>query len=279
MGKQFLDDLAEQESGIIVEDGRYKLETEEISEDVSPPRIEPSLWTMRHLKEKGLNKRVKLKAPITGPFTLASYVETGKGVFPFNTAVSNFELVENLARVLAKSCEKVSKEASMVSIDEPILGVIVGTRTAFGITEKNIIDVYNSLSESCGDAVVGTHVCGRISPKLADILLRTELEFLSHEFYDTPANIKVYSPEKLKGSGKILSVGCLSTKNPRIETPAEILGVMKKFREYGDNIIFTPDCGFRKLAANRLKLEEAYSISISKLRNMVEAAGRFKNEN
>ena len=66
MGKQFLDDLAEQESGIIVEDGRYKLETEEISEDVSPPGIEPFLWTMRHLKEKGLNKKVKLKAPITG---------------------------------------------------------------------------------------------------------------------------------------------------------------------------------------------------------------------
>ncbi|RJS87689.1 hypothetical protein CW705_10065 [Candidatus Bathyarchaeota archaeon] len=123
--------------------------------------------------------------------------------------------------------------------------------------------------------MVGTHICGRISPKLADLLLRTELDFLSHEFYDTPENIDVYSPKRLKESGKILSVGCLSTKNPQIETVDEILKVMEKFRDYGECLIFTPDCGFRKLLANNLDKEGAYEISIKKLRNMVQAARKF----
>ena len=275
MGEQFLEDLTIQDSGIKAEGDTYRVESGRLKEDVSPPGLSPLLWTIQYLEEKGIREKVQVKAPITGPFTLASYIQTGIGVFPFNTAISNPRLIMQITHILQKSCKEASRHAEMISIDEPVLGVIVGSRTIFGYEEKEIIRIFNMLKESCGDKIVGTHICGRISPKLADILLRTNLDFLSHEFYDTPENIRVYSPRTLKESKKVLSVGCLSTKNPKIESSDEILKFMKKFHEYGDCLIFTPDCGFRKLLTNGLKSEESYTISIRKLRNMVKAAKKF----
>jgi len=275
MGEQFLEDLVTQDSGIIAEGNTYKLKSKHISGDVSPPGLGPLLWTVQYLGRIGMRGKVQVKAPITGPFTLASYIQTGAGAFPFNTAASDPELVRQIASILEKSCEEASKHAEMISIDEPVLGIIVGSRTTFGYRDDEIIDMFNRLKEACGNRIVGTHICGRISPRLADLLLRTELDFLSHEFYDTPENAEAYPPRKLKESGKVLSVGCLSTKNPRVETPSEILKVMRRFREYGDCIIFTPDCGFRKMLTNNLNREEAYAISMEKLGNMVEAARKF----
>jgi len=275
MDKQFLEDLVIQDSGIIGEDDGYKLKSKHIKSDVPPPGLTPLLWTVEYLEKIGVRKKVKIKAPITGPFTLASYIQIGIGAFPFNTAASNPELVSQIASIVEKCCEEASKHAEMISIDEPILGIIVGSRTTFSHKENEIINILNRLKEACGERIVGTHICGRISPKLADLLLRTELDFLSHEFYDTPENMKIYSPKKLKENEKVLSVGCLSTKNPRVETPDEILEVMKRFHEYGDCLIFTPDCGFRKLLTNNLDKEKAYAVSMKKLRNLVEAAKKF----
>jgi len=275
MGKQFLDDLAKQDCGIITVNGKYRLKGKEINEDVSPPGLEPFFWTLQYLKEKDIKEKVKLKTAITGPFTLASYIETKTGTFPFNTAISDPELVKQLTRIISKSCDVASKEASMISIDEPILGLIVGARMHFGYREDDIIEIYNHLKRTCRDKIVGTHVCGRISLLLAKILLRTELNFLSHEFFDLTKNINIYKPKELEENGKTLSVGCLSSKSSRVESLQEILRMMEKFRGYGENLIFTPDNGFKNLiiAGSR---EEGYRISIRKLRNMVEAAEKFK---
>ena len=273
MGKQFLDDLAKQDCGIIAENDRYRLAGTKIAEDVPPPGLEPLLWTLRYLKDRGLGTTVK--ATITGPFTLASYIETGKGTFPFNTAASDLEIVRQLAHILSATCEAFSARTSIVSIDEPVLEVMVGGRILFGYRDEDIIEIYNGLRRVCGASFVGTHVCGRISPRLAETLLRTDLDFLSHEFHDSPRNIEVYSPENLKESGKILSVGCLSSKKPRVESREEILEVMKRFREYGDDLIFTPDCGFKPLVVDGSR-EKGYEISTRKLRNMVEAAKKLQ---
>jgi methionine synthase II (cobalamin-independent) len=276
MGAQFLNDLAKYDSGVQLRKNRYKINRENIKYDGPPLGLELFSWTVRYLEEKGLVGKVKLKAPITGPFTLASFIETRPGMFPFNTAASDLNMVNQLAEIISRSCEVASKNASMISVDEPILSVLVGKKTAFGYREEDIIGVYNNLKKACGNKIVGTHICGRISPKLAEILLRTELDFLSHEFYDTPQNAKVYSPDKLREGEKTLSVGCLSTRNPRIESPEEILRLMRQFNEYKEALIFTPDCGFRKLLTNNLDTEEAYGISLCKLRNMVEALRNFR---
>jgi 5-methyltetrahydropteroyltriglutamate--homocysteine methyltransferase len=276
MGPQFLNDLTRFDCDVKLEKSRFIMTGKKIEYDGPPLGLEPFFWTIKHLKEKGLLNKIRLKAPITGPFTLASYIETKQGIFPFNTAVSDLNLVRQIAEILTKSCEAASENASMISVDEPILSVLVGAKTAFGYREEDIIGVYNNLKEACRDRIVGTHICGRISPKLAEILLKTELDFLSHEFHDTPENAKVYSPDKLRECEKMLSVGCLSTKNPRIESPEEIFKLMKQFNEYREALFFTPDCGFRKLLINGLDTEEAYRISLCKLRNMLEAFRKFK---
>jgi len=276
MGPQFLNDLTKHGNGVKQEKNRYIINGKKI-EYVGPPLgLEPFFWTTKYLNKKGLTSNIRLKAPITGPFTLASFIETKPGTFPYNTAVSEMNLVNQLAEILSESCEAASENASMISIDEPILSVLVGAKTAFGYRDEDIIGMYNSLRKACGERVVGSHICGRISPKLSDILLRTELDFISHEFFDTPQNITLYSPEKLRENEKVLSVGCLSTKNPRIETPQEILKLMKQFSENKEALIFTPDCGFKKLLRNNMDTEEAYRISLSKLRNMVAALKNFK---
>jgi methionine synthase II (cobalamin-independent) len=276
MGEQFLGDLAQHNSGIRAVNGRFRLEKKSIQHEGPPPGLEPLYKTIRQLEEKGIRQKVKLKAAITGPFTLASYIETEGEVFPFNTAASSLNLVKQLAQVISKSCQAVSKEVSIVSIDEPILSVMVGTRTAFGYLDQDIIDIYDSLKEACENRIVGTHICGKISPKLASILLRTELDFISHEFYDTPENANKYNNDMFQEADKTLSVGCVSTRKPKVESPREILSVMKRFDEYREALIFTPDCGFRKLLISGLPLEAAYEISISKLRNVMKAVKMFQ---
>jgi methionine synthase II (cobalamin-independent) len=276
MGEQFLKDLAQQKSGIVAVNGRFRLKKKSIRHEGLPPGLEPFYWTIGRLEERGIKQKAWLKAAVTGPFTLASYIETGTGAFPFNTAASSPSLVKQLAQVISKSCQEVSKEASMVSIDEPILSVMVGVKTAFGYLDEDIINIYDGLKKYCGNKIVGTHICGKISPKLASILLRTNLDFISHEFYDTPENAKTYDSAVFQKADKMLSVGCLSTRKPKIETTREILSLMRRFSEYKDSLIFTPDCGFRKLLVHGVPLEEAYKISVTKLKNMVEAAKMFQ---
>lgn len=273
MGKQFLDDLVRHNCGITVKNGRYTLSGSEIGLNIQPPGLEPFQWTMKYLKEKNL--KMNVKAAITGPFTLASYIELGPGTAPFNTAISNINIIDYLAQIISGSCNIASKEASMISIDEPILSVIVGKKIPFKYEEEDIIRIFNALREKCGEIPVGIHVCGKISPKLANLLLKTSMDFLSHEFHDTPENLGVFDPKYLKESGKILSVGCVSSKNPYVESTQEILDLMNRFRSYGDCLIFTPDCGFRNLIIEGSK-EKGYEAAIRKLRNMVEATIKFK---
>lgn len=273
MGKQFLDDLVKQNCGITAKSGRYMLSDSEIGLSAQPPGLEPFQWTTKYLKEKNL--KMNVKAAITGPFTLASYIEIGLGTAPFNTAISNIKLIDYLAKIISESCSVASKEASMISIDEPILSVIVGKRIPFKYGEEDIIRIFDALREKCGEIPVGIHVCGKISPKLAGLLLKTSMDFLSHEFHDIPENLRVFNPEHLKESEKILSVGCISSKNHYVESVQEILDLMNRFKSYGDCLIFTPDCGFRNLIIEGSK-EKGYEVAIKKLKNMVEATVKFK---
>ncbi len=133
MGPQFLNDLTKHGSGVQQEKNRYRISGKIIEYNGPPLGLEPFFWATKYLDEKGLTNNVRLKAPITGPFTLASFIETKPGMFPYNTAVSDFNLVNQIAGILSESCEAASENASMISIDEPILSVLVGARTDFRI--------------------------------------------------------------------------------------------------------------------------------------------------
>ncbi|MCS7119925.1 MAG: uroporphyrinogen decarboxylase family protein [Nitrososphaerota archaeon] len=275
MGDQFLRDLASTGSGLVSHGDVYRLVVSVPSWDIRPIGLDQLVWAVRYLSQKGLRAKVRIKAPITGPFTLASFIQRGGGVFPYNTASSDPKIVDQLTDVLEATCREASKYAEMISIDEPVLGILVGSRILFGYSEDYILSVFSRLRNACGDRLVGTHICGRIPPRLAQILLRSELDFLSHEFHDTPENINVYHADDVRDRGKILSVGCLSTSKTIVETPEEVLALMNRFREYGSRLIFTPDCGFRKLASGNIGQDEAYMISVKKLESLVAAIKRF----
>ena len=276
MGEQFLEDLITWGTGIVKRGSRYWLEGEKIEKAQLPPGLEPYLWTVKYLKERGLLGRIKLKACITGPFTLASYINIKEGFFPYNTAISDAERIRELVEILAMACERMSNSASVISIDEPLLGVVVGRSIPFSYDGEFIIKVYNRLKGACGDSFVGTHICGRISPLLADILLETELDFISHEFHDTQSNFNVYDPERFRDSGKVMAVGCVSTKNPKIESVDEILNIARRAMErFGRDLILTPDCGFRNMIVEGSR-EKGYTISVRKLVNLVKASSKLK---
>ena len=168
MNRQFLDDLLDQDVGLTFENGEYRLSGEDLKEPRSVPGLDILLWTIQYLEKTGMRRKVRIKAPITGPFTLASCIRKGKGIFPFNTAVSNPRLVRRIADIVMMCCREASRYAEMIAIDEPILSVIVGSRPIFGY-EEDIIRIFNDLREACGERIVGTHICGRISPKLSSI--------------------------------------------------------------------------------------------------------------
>ena len=275
MGEQFLDELVEQGCGIVKENGSYMLKEKEIRVPSSPPGLEPYNWTVDHLQGRGILNSIKLKSSVTGPFTLASYVKTQTGTSLLNTAISDIEIVRQLTNIVSESCRAFAQNSYMISIDEPMLSVVIGTRIFFKYGEEDIIKVYNDLRRSCGNRLVGTHICGRITPLLAEILLHTELDFLSHEFHDTPENFMVYDPQQVKKTRKTMSIGCVSSRNSRIETVEEIMEIMERSKEYGKDLIFTPDCGFKNLKVNSSR-EQGYRTAMTKLGNLVEATKKFR---
>lgn len=253
MGKQFLDDI---NNGLL------------------PPGVEPLDWTTRYLARKGLKNEVKLKACLTGPFTLAFYVKkdiTASNPSLYNTMLADKEKVNEYVDILSETCKVYGKEAKMIFIDEPVLSLIVGKRILLGYTENDIVNIYNKMRSACGNVFVGTHVCGRISPLLANTLLKTDLDILSHEFYGTPENFTVYSRRDLEANDKTLAIGCLSAKEPRVESTEDVKAIVEQSTEkYGKPLIFTPDDGFGSLIVNGSK-EAGYKIALQKLRNMKKA--------
>jgi methionine synthase II (cobalamin-independent) len=275
MGEQFLDDLVKQKSGIVKKDKRYVLSGKRIYGVNEPPGLELINWAVEYIKSKGLQNKVNLKGCITGPFTLASYVNIGKGSFPFNTALTVKENVSQIADILIESCKALNGKVNLISIDEPILSIIAGSKkiVAYKGEEQDIIEIYERLKKACGHSYVGTHICGRISPTLKKILLNTSLDYLNHEFHDSPSNFEIYSREELEAANKMLAVGCVSSVNSKVETVEEIKQIIGKARRLGENLIFTPDCGFRNLIVNGSK-EAGYELSVRKIENMVKAVRR-----
>ena len=244
----------------------------DIEQGIHPPGIEPFEWTVQYFQRHKLSEKVRLKACITGPFTLSSYLLTKE---QYQTSLRNQKLIE-LTKLLEETCHRIGQTAHLAFIDEPILSLIFGRRRIlYGYNEEDVISTFNRLRESLGDILVGTHICGRISPLLAQTLLQTDLEILSHEYHDTPQNFNQYQPNDIHQKEKTLAMGCISTKQTTIESVEEIHAFMKKATsKYGRNIIFTPDCGFGTLFIEESQ-RASYEIAIQKLRNLRIAVEAF----
>jgi 5-methyltetrahydropteroyltriglutamate--homocysteine methyltransferase len=250
-------------------------------------KLEPSIpeaeYAARLVRERGY-RFAGLRAPVTGAFTLASRINVDPSKPPTvdNSLVPLKEYVGLLAEYVRRHLEYMAWLGyTVLFIDEPFLGVIVGRRRILmGYTEDDILDYISKVYEGL-PGEHGIHVCGRISPRLFEILVRGEhLHILNFEFHDNPENIGSINPKLLIDSGKKLAPGVASSKKPQVETADEILQLLKKIGELVEWRVdlVSADCGFGGLAVESGDPEEAYRIGLRKLENIVKAVSMLEAE-
>jgi len=169
-------------------------------------------------------------------------------------------------------------------MDEPILGLLVGKKIWFHSEEFLIETLNKAISGIKG--ISSIHVCGRISPKLRDILLQTEVKLMDHEFRTNEKNFEVFQKSHFENTDKYLGMGTIETKVSPIQDGTvkdyiEKIDFLKDFvkkgiEQYGkENLVIKPDCGFGALRET-FGEEMAYEIVIRKLNNLVLALKDFK---
>ncbi|MBY8982649.1 MAG: hypothetical protein KGD57_06855 [Candidatus Lokiarchaeota archaeon] len=243
---------------------------------------------------KELKNRIKgTKGCLTGPFTLASEIilkeNLSQGiksiVFNEPRAIMVDWIVQKLAEIMknvAKACNEIG--VKIISIDEPILGLLVGRKTMFH-SEDFIIETLNKVVSEL-NCLSSVHVCGQVSPKLRDILLKTDINILDHEFQTNENNYNIFNKNHFEKHDKYLAMGAVKTKIQKIEagkisdyveSKTQLVKIVKKGIElYGkENLFIKPDCGFLPLR-DTFEEEFAYEIAIRKLKNMVFAVNKLK---
>ncbi len=267
MGLQFLLPLSTLDLGIEVKGEEVRLLSDEIKETSVPIGTERAEHYLTFLREHGLISKVKgVKACVTGPFTLASYLDR-KNLMTCGTSKPN--VVTALAMILGRSCKRLCDLGfDLINIDEPFLSVMLGHTVLFKYDQKFVVETLNTLIREVS-AFSAIHVCGRITPLVKTVLLESNVDIVDHEFAASLNKLSAYSRDELEKDGKFLAFGCVSSVSPRIETTEEIAGSLRNaLKRFGPRIIVKPDCGF----AGMLGIPDAYGIAFKKLKNMVEAA-------
>ncbi len=238
---------------------------------------------------QNLRENVKgTKACLTGPFTLASEIiiseELSSGIKPLifqePRAILLPELVDKIAEIMKRTGEEYNKMGfEIISMDEPILSLLVGKKSMFHDPNYIIKTLNKAVSGIKNYSSI--HVCGRVSPLLKDILLNTDINILDHEFRTENSNFNVYSKKDFENTDKFIAMGTIETKISKtkgegIENYIEDTNFLKNFIKQGikqfgkDNLIIKPDCGFGPLK-DIFGQEMGYKIVIKKLKNMIAA--------
>ena len=294
MNAQFLSPLSKIIEPLKEIDGVFYLSNDFKIPD-EPVALEYGKFLINFLKERPhLKKSIKgTKACLTGPFTLASEIilrgELAKGIKPaiFNEprAIMVDWIVDKLAEIM-KIIGKAYNDmgVNMISMDEPILGLLVGRKIWF-FTEDFIVNTLNKALSGIKE-LSSIHVCGRISPYLRDILLQTDVKIMDHEFRTNEKNFEVFQKKHFENTGKYLAMGTIQTKcspipDGKIEDYVEDVSFLKNYIKKGidlygkNNLIIKPDCGFGPLL-NTFDGEFGYEITLKKLSNMVLALKEIK---
>lgn len=265
---QFLDPLCELNSNLVKQGQNFVLEKDLVIPK-SPYALEYGKFvTDFFAKNPTAKPKVKgWKACLTGPFTLAgSIITTAQMVnnqnpiiFKEPRAIMSADLLYKIAdmmAIIAKAYDDMG--ATIISMDEPSLSLIVGLRKIFYHKEDVIIDVLNRALKPISK-YSSIHICGRLSPKLRDILLSSNVKILDHEFTNGD-NDAVFNKSHFENNDKSLAYGALQSSvkyieggkvEDYIETPAIIdARLQKSIAQIGkENLIFKPDCGFGGLMA------------------------------
>ncbi len=219
-----------------------------------------------------------VRLPLTGPFTLASRVEVGEGGI-FNSLLADKRvLFDFFVPYVSKIAEKMDSIGfGYVFVDEPVIGLLVGRRILFDYREEDIIESYERVFSGVRTEK-GTHICGKLSPKLSDLLMKVPVRFLSHEFFDSRSNLERFSRQKLEEADKVLSPGVVSAQSMEVEEREAVRDLLKELVErFGIERIdlVSGDCGFGGLKAAGPR---AYEVAIGKLRVIAEVVASLQSE-
>lgn len=246
--------------------GKYK--PLDLSGEPQVPRLEELDWFLQLTGELNFDLS-SVRLPLTGPFTLASRVERGEGGI-FNSLLADKRALFDF---FVPYCAKVAREMyskgfGYIFVDEPVIGLLVGRRILFDYDEEDIVESYETVFSEVR-AEKGTHICGKLSPKLANLLMRLPVTYLSHEFFDSRSNLERFTREKLEDAGKMISPGVVSAQSMEVEEEGEVKALLKDLVErFGDRVdLVSGDCGFGGLKASG---SEAYEVAIEKLRLVAE---------
>ena len=267
MGLQFLIPLSKVEPSIQIRGEEAQLLSDEIKPSSQPIGVERAEYFVTFLREHGLGSGVKgLKACVTGPFTVASYLNR-KNLM--TCGASRAGVVKALAQVLKQSCRRLSELGfDLINVDEPFLSVMLGRRVLFNYNEGFVVEMLDNIIEGIS-GLSAIHICGRVTPLVKKVLLESRVNIVDHEFAGSPSNIDAYTRDELERSGKSVALGCVSTVKPQVETVEEIsASIRNALNTFGPRIIVKPDCGFGAM----LGIPGAYEIALKKLENMVKAA-------
>ena len=268
MALQFLKPLSKTNPSIQITGQEAHLLSDEIKEPSDVVGVERAEYFLTFLHDRKFEHLKGVRACVTGPFTLASYLDQ-KNLM--TCGASKADIVRTLAGILSRSCKRLSDLGfDLVCVDEPFLSVMLGRsgKVLFKYDEHFIVETLNRLITqlSCLSAI---HVCGRITPLVKTILLESETDIVDHEFTQIRENLNAYGKQDLERGGKFLAYGCVSSTNPTVESVEEISAALERALSlYGDRLLVKPDCGF----GGTMGTPDAYGTVQRKLSNMVTAA-------
>lgn len=287
---QFLDPLSsDPNSGLVKKEGKFYLE-KDLKVPHKPIALEYGKFVIDYFKKFPEDKKkIKgWKACLTGPFTLAGEIHIPEQMLEGQKVMVYAEpraiMVGKIVVKLAEMMAMIAKEydamgASIISMDEPTLALIVGKRKTFFHSEDFIINTLNQAIAPIS-RYSSIHICGNVAPKLRDILLQSKVKIMDHEFANG-SNEGIFERSMFSQSNKSLAYGVLvsnvqETPNGKLDDYAESPEMIKNRIEKAidlvgkENLILKPDCGFGGLKAT---FGEKFGSEIvkTKLSNLTKA--------
>ncbi|KKL08860.1 hypothetical protein LCGC14_2571660, partial [marine sediment metagenome] len=213
----------------------------------TPLAMQYGEFISRFLKEHPqLKEKIKgTKACLTGPFTLTFEIflkeNLAKNLKPIIFKEPRAVMVDWLVDKFAEMMKHIGAAYNdlgidIISMDEPILGLLVGRKPLFHSEDFFIKTINKAVSGIKNMSSI--HVCGVISPKLRDILLNTNVNIIDHEFRVDENNFRVFEKKHLLESDKLLAMGTIKSNfapegNKQIDDYIEDVNFLKKFIQRG----------------------------------------------
>jgi 5-methyltetrahydropteroyltriglutamate--homocysteine methyltransferase len=172
------------------------------------------------------------------------------------------------AKALLEIAQAMVKQGvKWIQIDEPYLSVGAPMDIA-----KNAIESISTQIK----IPVALHVCGKVGPIIDKLLGFQGITLLSHGFKgEDNQSLLQYKP--LIDSHKMLGLGCVDTKQRRVETVDEIAQLIRLASGIipGERLVIHPDCGMEKIPPDRLVIHP--DCGLRTLGNRAAAKAKLKN--